>query len=186
MTIWEKQSATNPGFGGNYKNSDNIIAEEMLDGTKLVRFQPVSAWETPEAVEMLCNEFNEALKDPDIDQLLLMPVFILDFLCIHPFDDGNGRMSRLLTLLILYRSGYIVGKYISLEKLIADHKESYYEACGIFLCRWHLPERRSTPGALSPPVPEHGGCSPPPASAVFPLRQWDAPASVHIRRSAFP
>ena len=127
----------NPGFGGNYKNSDNIIAEEMPDGTKLIRFQPVSAWETPEAVELLCNEFNDALKDPNMDPLLLMPIFILDFLCIHPFNDGNGRMSRLLTLLILYRSGYIVGKYISLEKLIADHKESYYEALQDSDAGWH-------------------------------------------------
>ena len=137
----------NPGFGGNYKNSDNIIAEEMPDGTKLVRFQPVSAWETPEAVEMLCNEFNEALKDPDMDPLLLMPVFILDFLCIHPFNDGNGRMSRLLTLLILYRSGYIVGKYISLEKLIADHKESYYEALQDSDAGWHEEENDYLPFA---------------------------------------
>ena len=127
----------NPGFGGNYKNSDNIIAEEMPDGTKLIRFQPVPAWETPEAVELLCNEFNDALKDPNMDPLLLMPIFILDFLCIHPFNDGNGRMSRLLTLLILYRSGYIVGKYISLEKLIADHKESYYEALQDSDAGWH-------------------------------------------------
>ena len=126
-----------PGSGGSYKNSDNIIAEEQPDGTKLVRFQPVSAWETPEAVETLCSTFNEALNDPDMDPLLLMPVFILDFLCIHPFNDGNGRMSRLLTLLILYRSGYIVGKYISLEKLIADHKESYYEALQESDAGWH-------------------------------------------------
>ena len=137
----------NPGFGGNYKNSDNIIAEEMPDGTKLVRFQPVSAWETPEAVEMLCNEFNEALKDPTMDPLLLMPVFILDFLCIHPFNDGNGRMSRLLTLLILYRSGYIVGMYISLEKLIADNKESYYEALQDSDAGWHEEENDYLPFA---------------------------------------
>ena len=128
---------SNPGFGGNYKSSDNIIAEEMPDGTKLVRFQPVTAWETPETVEALCSEFNEALKDPNMDPLLLMPVFVLDFLCIHPFNDGNGRMSRLLTLLILYRSGYIVGKYISLEKLIADHKESYYDALQASDAGWH-------------------------------------------------
>jgi len=137
----------NPGFGGSYKNSDNIIAEEMPDGTKLVRFQPVSAWETPEAVEMLCNEFNEALKDPDMDPLLLMTVFVLDFLCIHPFNDGNGRMSRLLTLLILYRSGYIVGKYISLEKLIADNKESYYEALQDSDAGWHEEENDYLPFA---------------------------------------
>ena len=119
----------------------------MPDGTKQVRFQPVSAWETAEAVELLCNEFNEALKDPDIDPLILMPVFILDFLCIHPFNDGNGRISRLLTLLILYRSGYIVGKYISLEKLIADHKESYYEALQDSDAGWHEEENDYLPFA---------------------------------------
>ncbi len=129
---------SNSAIGGNYKNSDNIIAEEQPDGSKLVRFQPVSAWETPEAMETLCNEFNEAMKDPNMDPLLLMPIFILDFLCIHPFHDGNGRMSRLLTLLILYRSGYIVGKYISLEKLIADSKEDYYEALQDSDAGWHV------------------------------------------------
>lgn len=135
----------NPGFGGSYKNSDNIIAEELPDGTKLVRFQPVSAWETPEAIETLCNEFNDAMNDPEMDPLLLMPIFILDFLCIHPFNDGNGRMSRLLTLLILYRSGYIVGKYISLEKLIADHKEGYYEALQDSDAGWHEEENDYLP-----------------------------------------
>ena len=128
---------SNSAVGGNYKNSDNIIAEELPDGTKRVRFEPVPAWETPEAVDNLCNEYNEALKDPDTDPLLLLPVFILDFLCIHPFNDGNGRMSRLLTLLILYRTGYVVGKYISLEKLIADNKESYYEALQESSAGWH-------------------------------------------------
>ena len=135
----------NPGFGGNYKNSDNIIAEEQPDGTQLVRFQPVPAWETPEAIETLCNTFNDAINDPDMDPLLLMPIFILDFLCIHPFNDGNGRMSRLLTLLILYRSGYIVGKYISLEKLIADNKESYYDALQDSDAGWHEEENDYLP-----------------------------------------
>ena len=138
---------SNPGFGGNYKNSDNIIAEEMPDGTKLVRFQPVPAWETPEAIETLCNTFNDAINDPDMDPLLLMPIFILDFLCIHPFNDGNGRMSRLLTLLILYRSGYIVGKYVSLEKLIADNKESYYDALQDSDAGWHEEENDYLPFA---------------------------------------
>ena len=137
----------NPGFGGNYKNSDNIIAEELPDGTKMVRFQPVPAWETPEAIETLCNTFNDAVNDPDMDPLLLMPIFILDFLCIHPFNDGNGRMSRLLTLLILYRSGYIVGKYISLEKLIADNKESYYDALQDSDTGWHEEENDYLPFA---------------------------------------
>ncbi len=135
----------NPGLGGSYKNSDNIIAEELPDGTKRIRFQPVPAWETPEAIETLCNTFNNAMNDPNMDPLLLMPIFILDFLCIHPFNDGNGRMSRLLTLLILYQSGYFVGKYISLEKLIADHKESYYEALQDSDSQWHEAENDYLP-----------------------------------------
>ena len=105
-------------IGGKYKAADNIIEEEDEQGNKFVRFRPVLAWETPEAIENLCNEFDKALGTGTIDPLLLIPMFILDFLCIHPFNDGNGRMSRLLTLLMLYRAGYIVGKYISIEHLI--------------------------------------------------------------------
>ena len=128
---------SNAAIGGNYKNSDNIIAEELTDGTTRVRFQPVSAWETPEAIDNLCNAFQSVIDDPELDPLLLIPMFILDFLCIHPFSDGNGRMSRLMTLLLLYRSGYIVGKYISIEKLIADTKETYYEALQESTENWH-------------------------------------------------
>ena len=124
-------------IGGNFKNSDNIIAEELSDGTKRVRFQPVPAWETAEAMTVLCDALNEALGSGEMDPLLLIPIFILDFLCIHPFNDGNGRMSRLLTLLLLYRSGYIVGKYISIEKIIADGKDSYYEALQQSSYDWH-------------------------------------------------
>lgn len=124
-------------IGGNFKNSDNVIAEKLPDGTQRVRFQPVSAWETPETMDRLCDEFLKAVNDPEMDPLLLIPMFILDFLCIHPFNDGNGRMSRLLTLLLLYRSGYIVGKYISIEKLITDSKETYYEALQESSYEWH-------------------------------------------------
>ena len=115
-------------IGGSYKSSDNVIAEDRADGTRTIRFQPVAAWETPEAMQQLCEELTAALGDPELDPLVVIPMFVLDFLCIHPFNDGNGRMSRLLTLLLLYRAGYTVGKYISLEKLIADSKETYYEA----------------------------------------------------------
>ena len=124
-------------IGGSFKNSDNVIAEELPDGTKRVRFQPVPAWETSEAVDALCNALREALADPELDPLLLIPMFVLDFLCIHPFNDGNGRMSRLLTLLLLYRSGYFVGKYISIERLIADSKGTYYEALQESSTGWH-------------------------------------------------
>ena len=128
---------SNASIGGSFKNSDNVIAEELPDGTKRVRFEPVPAWETPAAMEELCRAYNDALTDPELDPLLLIPMFILDFLCVHPFNDGNGRMSRLLTLLLLYRAGYIVGKYISLEKLISDTKESYYEALQYSSADWH-------------------------------------------------
>ena len=128
---------SNTSIGGSFKSSDNGVAEELPDGTKRVRFQPVPAWETPEAVDALCNALREAAADPELDPLLLIPMFILDFLCTHPFNDGNGRMSRLLTLLLLYRSGYFVGKYISLERLIADSKETYYEVLQESSTGWH-------------------------------------------------
>ena len=124
-------------IGGSFKNSDNVIKETLPDGTSRVRFEPVPAWETPEAMDALCAALNSALGDPELDPLLLLPMFILDFLCIHPFNDGNGRMSRLLTLLLLYRCGYFVGKYISVEKLIADTKESYYDALQESSVGWH-------------------------------------------------
>ena len=131
--------------GGKYKAVDNIIEEEDEQGNKSVRFKPVPAWETPEAITNLCNEYNKANGDGIIDPLLLIPMFILDFLCIHPFNDGNGRMSRLLTLLMLYRAGYIVGKYISIEKLIEKTKESYYECLQESSVNWHEDENNYIP-----------------------------------------
>lgn len=127
-------------IGGNYKNANNIIAEEDAQGNRFVRFQPVEAWETPVSMEAICAAFDDAVHRSDADPLLLIPMFILDFLCIHPFNDGNGRMSRLLTLLLLYRSGYIVGKYISIEKLIEVSKETYYEALQSSSQGWHEEE----------------------------------------------
>lgn len=124
-------------LGGQYKNTDNVIAEEDDKGNKTVRFQPLSAWEVPEAMERICDEYNDVVATESIDPLLAMPMFILDFLCIHPFNDGNGRMSRLLTLLLLYRSQYIVGKYISIEKMIESTKESYYDALKQSSVGWH-------------------------------------------------
>lgn len=124
-------------IGGNYKPADNVIREDRADGTQIVRFIPVPAWETPEAMQKLCDALDAALNDAELDPLVIIPMFILDFLCIHPFNDGNGRMSRLLTLLLLYRAGYFVGKYISIEKLIADSKETYYEVLQESSCNWH-------------------------------------------------
>ena len=132
-------------IGGKYKSSDNIIEEEDADGNKHVRFSPVSAWETPEAIENLCAEFDKALGSGMIDSLILIPMFILDFLCVHPFNDGNGRMSRLLTLLLLYRSGYIVGKYISVEHLIEKTKDSYDDCLQESSIGWHEEENNYAP-----------------------------------------
>lgn len=123
--------------GGKFKNIDNVIAESGKDGQQRVRFTPTPAFQTPEAIENLCDEFNKALERAEYDPLLLIPMFILDFLCIHPFNDGNGRMSRLLTLLLLYRCGYIVGKYISMEMLIEKTKETYYEVLQNSSTEWH-------------------------------------------------
>jgi len=123
--------------GGRFKSEDNAITETRPDGTEIVRFRPVPAWETREAMDAVCGGINDALGNPELDPLLLMPLFVLDFLCIHPFSDGNGRMSRLLTLLLLYRSGHVVGKYVSVEKLIADSKESYYDALKASSAGWH-------------------------------------------------
>lgn len=123
--------------GGNFKNSDNIIAETDINGNQRVRFSPVPAYCTAENIEVLCTSFNDSLNKCKYDPLLLIPMFILDFLCVHPFNDGNGRMSRLLTLLLLYREGYIVGKYISIEMLIEKSKDTYYEALQNSSINWH-------------------------------------------------
>lgn len=132
-------------YGGKFKVTDNVIAEVDSKGNKYVRFEPVSAWLTGDSVQSLCDSYNEAMKVKNIDPLLLMPMFILDFLCIHPFDDGNGRMSRLLTLLLLYKSNYIVGKYISIEKLIENSKETYYETLKQSSIGWHTNENDYEP-----------------------------------------
>ena len=127
-------------IGGGYKNADNVIAEEDNEGNRFVRFQPIPAWETPDAIEALCDAFDDVIARNEADPLLIIPMFILDFLCIHPFNDGNGRMSRLLTLLLLCRAGYIVGKYISIEKVIETTKDTYYEALQSSSQGWHEEE----------------------------------------------
>lgn len=125
------------GIGGVFKSVDNVIEEKDAQGNKVIRFKPVSAWETAESVDKLCEAYNNAISYTEADPLLLIPMFILDFLCIHPFRDANGRMSRLLTLLLLYKSEYFVGRYISIEKLIEATKDSYYEALQVSSQEWH-------------------------------------------------
>ena len=124
-------------FAGNWKDSDNQIQERLADGSLAVRFQPTSAAGTPAAVENLCNEYNKAVKLGKFDPLILSAMFVFDFVSIHPFNDGNGRMSRLLTLLLLYKSDYLVGKYVSIEHEIEKTKDTYYEALGASSIGWH-------------------------------------------------
>ena len=128
---------TNYSYGGQYKTTPNEIDMFLENGEKVVLFKPLEPYETPDAVNSICESYNMALNKEIVDELILIPCFILDFLCIHPFNDGNGRMSRLLTLLLLYRNGYLVGQYISIEKAIADTKEAYYAALQQADRGWH-------------------------------------------------
>jgi Fic family protein len=123
--------------GGLWKISSNEIRETLPDGTKRVRFQPISPHLTEDAMHHLHLDFSEALRVGPWDPLFLIPFYVLDFLCIHPFADGNGRMARLLSLLALYHQGYEVGRYISLERIIEKTKESYYETLYLSSQGWH-------------------------------------------------
>lgn len=131
-------------LGGSWKSADNRIEEVDPAGIRRIRFQPVSAFETSQAMESLCEAFERALTRNSKDPLFLIPLFILDFLCIHPFNDGNGRMSRLLLLLLLYRAGYLVGKFISIEMITEKSKETYYEALEESSRGWHEGEGDDT------------------------------------------
>ncbi len=128
---------TDSSFGGSFKNVQNYISAVDSTGKTYTLFTPLAPYETPPAVQEICDEFNRIIGEGKVDPLLVIPVFIHDFLCIHPFIDGNGRMSRLLTTLLLYRSGYEIGKYISLEAKIAKNKEAYYDALELSQNGWH-------------------------------------------------
>ncbi|MDR2600452.1 MAG: Fic family protein [Oscillospiraceae bacterium] len=132
-------------IGGSYKNNDNYVIETDANGNEKIRFKPTPAHQTSDAMERLCDAFKKAIEKNEHDPLILIPMFILDFLCIHPFNDGNGRVSRLLTLLLLYRAGFIVGKYISIEKLIENSKYTYYEVLQDSSINWHENENDYAP-----------------------------------------
>lgn len=134
-----------PDFGGKFKNVQNYIVAALPDGTSRTLFTPLSPVETPEAVQNLCETFNRAMDAGEIEPLLLIANFIKDFLCIHPFNDGNGRMSRLLTTLLLYRSGFVVCKYISLEKKIEKTKDVYYDVLETSSENWNDGLNDNTP-----------------------------------------
>ena len=128
---------TGSDLGGKYKITQNYLQETMADGSTFIRFTPVAPYETEPSMIAICDSYQKALDQRKIDPLLLIPVFITDFLCIHPFNDGNGRMSRLLTLLLLYQADYLVGRYISIEKHIEKTKAAYYDALEAASQGWH-------------------------------------------------
>ena len=132
-------------YGGQYKTDDNVISEIDADGNRRIRFRPTPARETPKAMEQVELAYMDARSDANINQLLLIPCVILDFLCIHPFRDGNGRMSRLLSLLLLYKSGFDAGKYVSFEEQINNYKTYYYEALRQSSAGWDTNENSYFP-----------------------------------------
>lgn len=125
-----------PESGGTWKDLDNLIIERRSDGRERIRFRPTPAIETPEAMSNLVKRYDDLVRAGE-DPLITVPLAIFDFLCIHPFNDGNGRLARLLTLLLLYRAGFVVGRYISLERIFEETKETYYETLEISSGGWH-------------------------------------------------
>jgi Fic family protein len=136
LSLHDIMLSYSPVTGGAYKESDNVIME-TIGGMRRVRFEPVPASETAEAMEQLVLAYMDARSNYNINQLLLIPCFVLDFLCIHPFADGNGRMSRLLSLLLLYKNGFDAGRYISFEEQINNSKGAYYRALKDSSVDWH-------------------------------------------------
>ena len=130
-------SQTNNPIAGRTKNVQNHISATYPDGHTEILFTPLAPYETPDALDRICGEYNRVIGNMELEPLIAIPIFIHDFLCIHPFNDGNGRMSRLLTMLLLYRSGFYVGKYISLEAKIAKNKDLYYDALSASQEGWH-------------------------------------------------
>ena len=136
---------TSYSYGGKFKTTPNEIDMVLENGEKVVLFNPLEPYETPDAINLICENYQKAIDMGVVDELILIPCFILDFLCVHPFNDGNGRMSRLLTTLLLYRSGFYVGKYISLEAKIANNKDLYYDALRVSQEGWHTGEDNPEP-----------------------------------------
>ena len=136
---------TSFSYGGSFKTTPNEIDMTLASGKRVTLFRPLEPYETPDAIQNICDSYQKELSLGEIDPLILIPCFILDFLCVHPFNDGNGRMSRLLTLLLLYRSGYVVGQYISIEKAIADTKDTYYKVLAQADQNWHIGENDPKP-----------------------------------------
>lgn len=138
-------SHMNNPMAGQTKNVQNYISATYPDGHTEILFTPLAPYETPEALDRLCAEYNRVIGNFELEPLIAIPLFIHDFLCIHPFNDGNGRISRLLTTLLLYQNGFFVGKYISLEAIIAKNKDLYYDALSRSQHGWHSGEEDYLP-----------------------------------------
>lgn len=138
-------SHMNNPMAGQTKNVQNYISATYPDGHTETLFTPMAPFETPEALDKICEEYNRVIGNMELEPLIAIPIFIHDFLCIHPFNDGNGRMSRLLTTLLLYRCGFYVGKYISLEAKIAKNKDLYYDALNQSQHGWHEAQEDPVP-----------------------------------------
>ena len=134
-----------PGEGGHWKSADNEIIERAANGSVRVRFNPVAAVQTPQAMNDLGSRYREAIDQQQREPMVVIPLAIFDFLCIHPFTDGNGRLARLLTLLLLYHFDYRVGRFISLERVFEQSKETYYETLEQCSARWHEGEHDPYP-----------------------------------------
>lgn len=130
-------SHMNNPMAGRTKSVQNYISATYPDGHVETLFTPLAPYDTPQALDKICEEYNRVIGNMEVEPLIVIPIFIHDFLCIHPFNDGNGRMSRLLTTLLLYRNGFYIGKYISLEAKIAKNKDLYYDALGQAQIGWH-------------------------------------------------
>lgn len=138
-------SHINNPMAGKTKSVQNYISATYPDGHVETLFTPLAPYETPQSLDRICEEYNRVIGNMEVEPLIVIPIFIHDFLCIHPFNDGNGRMSRLLTTLLLYRNGFYVGKYISLEAKIAKNKDLYYDALGQAQIGWHEGKENTVP-----------------------------------------
>lgn len=138
-------SHMNNPMAGRTKSVQNYISAAYPDGHAETLFTPLAPFETPDALDRICEEYNRVIGNMEVEPLIAIPVFIHDFLCIHPFNDGNGRMSRLLTTLLLYRNGFYVGKYISLEAKIAKNKDLYYDSLNQAQTGWHEEKEDAVP-----------------------------------------
>ena len=130
-------SHMNNPLAGRTKSVQNYISAAYPDGHTEILFTPLAPYETSEALDRICEEYNRVIGNLEVEPLIIIPIFIHDFLCIHPFNDGNGRMSRLLTTLLLYQNGFYIGKYISLEAKISKNKDLYYSALSQSQTGWH-------------------------------------------------